>query len=153
MMFREMRRIDKQLSLSDTYALLERGQEGVLGTISENGYPYTVVLNYVLFNNKVYFHCAKEGHKLDNIVHNNKVSFTVYDNVEIIGEELNTLYQSVTLVGRAKILDASYEVLMALINKYASISLEKADIMIKKEIDITTIVEIEIDHITGKMGK
>lgn len=148
-----MRRIDKQLSLSDTYALLERGQEGVLGTISENGYPYTVVLNYVLFNNKVYFHCAKEGHKLDNIVHNNKVSFTVYDNVEIIGEELNTLYQSVTLVGRAKILDASYEVLMALINKYASISLEKADIMIKKEIDITTIVEIEIDHITGKMGK
>jgi nitroimidazol reductase NimA-like FMN-containing flavoprotein (pyridoxamine 5'-phosphate oxidase superfamily) len=152
-MFREMRRIDKQLSLSDTYALLERGQEGVLGTISENGYPYTVVLNYVLFNNKVYFHCAKEGHKLDNIVHNNKVSFTVYDNVEIIGEELNTLYQSVTLVGRAKILDASYEVLMALINKYASISLEKADIMIKKEIDITTIVEIEIDHITGKMGK
>lgn len=152
-MFREMRRIDKQLSVSDTYALLERGQEGILGTFSENGYPYTVVLNYVFFNNKVFFHCAKEGHKLDNIVHNNKVSFTIYDNVENKGEELNTLYQSVTLFGRAKIMDASYEVLMALINKYASISLDKADIMIKKEIDITTIVEIEIDHITGKMGK
>ncbi len=153
MMFREMRRIDKQLSVSDTFALLERGQEGILGTISENGYPYTVVLNYVFFNNKVYFHCAKEGHKLDNIVNNNKVSFTVYDNVEVIGEELNTLYQSVTLFGRARIIDASYEILMALINKYASISLDKADIMIKKEMDITTIVEIEIDHITGKMGK
>ena len=152
-MFRAMRRSDKQMLDRDTYALLVRGQEGVLGTISENGYPYTVVVNYVYYNNKVYFHCAKEGHKLDNILKNDKVSFTVYDHVEVIGEDLNTLYQSLTLFGRAKIIETSYEILMALINKYSAIPKEKADMMIKNEIKITALVEIEIDHITGKIGE
>jgi len=152
-MFREMRRIDKQLSDIDTYALLTRGQEGVLGTISENGYPYTVVINYVYFNNKVYFHSALEGHKIDNINRNEKVSFSVYDNVEVLGEELNTLYQSLTLFGKARVINATSDILMALIKKYSNIPTEKANQMIANEIDITAIVEIEIEHITGKMGK
>jgi len=152
-MFKPMRRLDKQMSMVDTLSLLKRGQEGVLGTISENGYPYTVVVNYAYYNDKVYFHCAKNGHKLDNIIRNEKVSFSVYDNVKVLGNELNTLYQSVTLFGRAKIIDASTEILMELIKKYSELSIEKAQGMINKEINITAIVEIEIDHITGKLGK
>ena len=33
----------------------------------EDGYAYGVPLNYVYVDNSIYFHCAKEGHKLDNI--------------------------------------------------------------------------------------
>ncbi|PKK99996.1 MAG: MFS transporter [Tenericutes bacterium HGW-Tenericutes-1] len=153
MMFRPMRRIDKQMSDSDTLALLKRGQEGILGTISENGYPYTLVVNYVYYNNKVYFHSALEGHKIDNIRSNDKVSFTVYDNVEVVGEELNTYYQSLTLFGKAKVIDATYDILMALIKKYANIPDNIANEMIQKEIAITAVVEIEIMHMTGKIGK
>ncbi len=152
-MFKQMRRIDKQMSLSETYKLLENGIEGVLGTISDNGYPYTVVLNYVYFNGKVYFHCAKEGHKLENIKHHDKVSFTVYDNVEVLGNQLNTLYNSLTLFGRAKRIDTSHEVLMEFIKKYSNIDSDLASHMINKEINDTAIIEVEIDHISGKAGK
>ncbi len=152
-MFRAMRRRDKQLSQEDTLALLHRGQEGILGTLGEDGYPYTVVVNYVYYKDKIYFHCAKSGHKLDNIQYHDKVSFTVYDHVEVLGEELNTLYQSLTLFGRAKVVETTEEVLLALIQKYSKLPLPLAKDMIKKEIDITAIVEIEIEHITGKAGK
>ncbi len=152
-MFRKMRRAKKQMSDPNVEALLIRGQDGVLGTIGDNGYPYTVVLNYVYYNDKIYFHCAKVGHKIDNIKRNDKVSFSVYDSVKVIGEELNTRYQSVTVFGKARVLDATYEVLMELIKKYSQIPIQMADQMIAKEIDITSIIEIDIEHITGKEGK
>lgn len=152
-MFKEMRRKDKMMSEKDTLALLSRGQEGVLGTIGDNGYPYTVVVNYVYYQDKVYFHCAKEGQKIDNIKNNPKVSFSVYDNVEVVGNELFTKYQSLVLFGKAKVIETTEEILMELINKYANLSDEVAKMMISKEINITTVVEIEIEHITGKIGK
>jgi uncharacterized protein len=152
-MFRKMRRIDMQMSDYDTIALLKRGQYGVLGTISDNGYPYNVVVNYVFYNNKIYFHCAKTGQKIDNINQNDKVCFSVFDNVEVIGEKLNTKYQSLTVFGRAKVLDATKELLSALIKKYSNLKVETADKMISKEIDLTAIVEIEIEDITGKSSK
>ncbi len=151
-MFRKMRRSDKEMSEEMTLDLLLRGEDGVLGTIGDNGYPYTVVVNYVYLNNKIYFHCAKTGHKIDNIKNNNKVSFTVYDNVEVVGDELTTKYQSLIVFGRAKVIEATKEVLLALINKYAEIDENKALKMIEREISITSIVEIEIDHVTGKIG-
>ena len=152
-MFPKMRRKDKEMSKEMTLDLLTRGEEGILGTISSNGYPYTVVVNYIYLNDKIYFHCAKTGHKIDNIKNNSKVSFTVYDNVEVVGEELTTKYQSLVAFGRAKVIEATKEVLLALVNKYAEIDEDKALQMIDKEINITTIVEIEIDHLTGKIGK
>jgi len=148
-----MRRNDKEMSKEKTLELLIRGEDGILGTISDNGYPYTVVVNYVFLNNKIYFHCAKEGHKLDNIKRNEKVSFTVYDIVEVVGEKLTTLYESLVVFGRAKVIDANREVLLALVNKYSNLDQDKILKMIDNEINITSLVEIEIDHITGKIGK
>lgn len=150
-MFREMRRIKNQMSYSETLALLERGQEGVLGTVSENGYPYTVVVNYAYQNGKVYFHSAKEGHKISNILANDKVSFTVYDNVEVIEETFTTKYQSITLFGIAKPVPPSKEVLMALIKKYSPNFLKSGREYVNQSFTSTLIVEITIKHITGKI--
>lgn len=151
-MFKELRRSDKQMSEVDTYQLLTDGQVGILGTYGSNQYPYTVAVNYVYFQDKIYFHCAKEGHKIDNIRYHDKVSFSVYDQVEVVGEELTTKYRSVTLFGRARVLDASEDVLLALIQKYTNFPTQQAVLLIQKELSITAMVEIEIDHLTGKIG-
>ena len=37
-MFRKMRRADKEMSHEKTLELLTRGEDGILGTISDNGY-------------------------------------------------------------------------------------------------------------------
>ena len=153
MTFRPMRRNDKLMSETETLSLLKNSQEGVLGTISENGYPYTVVVNYVYHNDKIYFHSAKTGHKIDNINFSDKVSFTVYTDVKVLGEELNTLYRCLTIFGRARVVETTEEVLWELIKKYSKLPEEKAKRMIAKEIGVTAVVEIEIEHLSGKFGK
>lgn len=149
-MFREMRRKQNQMKHEETMELLNNTKEGVLGTISKNGYPYTVVVNHVLYNGKLYFHSAKEGHKIDNIINNNKVSFTVYDNETIIEEKFTTKYQSVTLFGTAKIIPGNKEILMELIKKFSPNFLQSGKEYVHKSFDTTVLIEIDIDHITGK---
>jgi nitroimidazol reductase NimA-like FMN-containing flavoprotein (pyridoxamine 5'-phosphate oxidase superfamily) len=77
----------------------------------------------------------------------------VFDEVKVIGEELNTRYKSLVIFGKAKIIEPSQEILRELILKYVQMDEDVIKQRIAKEIDITQIVEIEIEHITGKIGK
>lgn len=74
-MFKEMRRKECSIQNEQAIKLLEDCKYGVLSTVGENGYAYGVPLNYVYHKGNIYFHCAGEGNKLDNIMFNNKVSF------------------------------------------------------------------------------
>ena len=66
-MFREMRRKKQALSQEACSVVLEKGTSGVLAVSGDNDYPYAVPLSYVYDGEKIYFHCAKSGHKLDAI--------------------------------------------------------------------------------------
>ena len=52
-------------------------RRGVLSVIGDDGYPYGVPINYVYDEkeNALYFHGAKEGHKIDAIKKSGKVCF------------------------------------------------------------------------------
>jgi nitroimidazol reductase NimA-like FMN-containing flavoprotein (pyridoxamine 5'-phosphate oxidase superfamily) len=150
-MFREMRRLKNQMPEKEAFDLLENCLEGTLGTISvDNGYPYTVVVNYVLYDKKIYFHSAKSGHKIDNIIQNNKVSFTVYDLVEIVEETFTTKYQSVTIFGNAKVVPSNKLILVEFIKKYSPNFIDEGKRYVDKEVDSPVLIEVEIEHITGK---
>ncbi|MBQ6381658.1 MAG: pyridoxamine 5'-phosphate oxidase family protein [Clostridia bacterium] len=80
-MFRKMRRFKQQISKEECTELLKTEKRGVLSVIGEDGYPYGIPLNHY-FNEKdgkLYFHGAKEGHKLDAIKACDKVCYTVFD--------------------------------------------------------------------------
>ena len=66
-MFRDMRRKRQALPPEQCAAILRRGTSGVLALAGDAGYPYAVPLSYVYTDGKLYFHCAKAGHKLDAI--------------------------------------------------------------------------------------
>lgn len=152
-MFREMRRKDRELSMEETKKILTIGIDGVLGTISEHGYPYTVPVNYAYVNDKIYFHSATTGEKLDNIKNNPKVSFTVITRNEILEDIFSTDFQSAIVFGKAKLIESSKEILMELIHKYSSAFLDKGIKYVDKSYMGTQLVEITIDHMTGKMRK
>jgi len=69
-MFREMRRKKQLLPEDACIAILQKGTSGVLAVLGDDGYPYAVPLSYVYHAGKLYFHCAKAGHKLDAIQSN-----------------------------------------------------------------------------------
>ena len=73
-MFRPMRRSKQQLPHEEALAILQEGSTGILALSGDDGYPYTVPLNYLYVEadepealGKVYFHSAKAGHKIDAI--------------------------------------------------------------------------------------
>lgn len=55
-------------------------------------------------DDKIYFHGAKSGYKIDEINKCNKVSLCVVDKDDIVKEELTTYFKSVILFGKVRIL-------------------------------------------------
>jgi nitroimidazol reductase NimA-like FMN-containing flavoprotein (pyridoxamine 5'-phosphate oxidase superfamily) len=50
---------------------------GRLATKGRDGFPYITPVNFVSLEGKIYFHCAPEGEKLDNIADDPRVCFEV----------------------------------------------------------------------------
>ena len=151
-MFREMRRGKQLLCMEDTIAVMDRCTNGVLACLGDEEYPYAVPLSYVYFNNKIYFHSAKTGHKIDSITKNPKVSFSVIDEDTIVSEKYTTYFRSVIAFGKARIVegDERLEAFKALVEKYSGDQPEEAK---HKEITGCTqayVIAIDVEHITGK---
>lgn len=155
-MFREMRRANKAITREAAAELLHKCEYGTLSTIGSDGYPYGVPLNYACRDDALYFHCATEGHKLDNIEKNSKVSFCVVGDAKVIPEKFSTRYESVIVFGRANIVTDDNEkraALFALIEKYAPDYTESGKKYISNDFNKTKVVRIDIEHITGKKAK
>lgn len=151
-MFREMRRNKQLLTQKETEEILINGKTAILGLSGDEDYPYTVPVNYVYDNGKIYFHCAKEGHKIDAIKRNNRVSACVIDKDDVCPEKLTTLFKSVIAFGRARILENEDEIYSSaerLALKYNS-DKDFADKEIEKYFNVLCCVEIDIEHMTGK---
>lgn len=151
-MFREMRRKKQLIPENEVLEILAKGTTAVLGVIGDEGYPYTVPINYTYNDGKVYFHCAKTGHKLDAIKACDKVSLCVVAKDEVFSEELNTHFQSIIMFGKARILETDEEIVRAAQIFGLKYNSDKSiiDNEIKKDWDNLCVVEITVEHMTGK---
>lgn len=154
--FREILRKKQLLSYEENIKILEKCTAGVLGVNGDDGYPYTVPMSYVLKEDKIYFHCAKIGHKIDAIKKDDKVTFCVIGQDNIVQETFSTDYISVIVFGRAKIITDDLErryALESLIEKYSPDYIEEGQKEIEKDWNQVCLVEIKIEHMTGKTSK
>ena len=150
--FRPMRRFKQEVSQEECFAILEKAPRGILSVHGENGYPYGMPMNFFLADGKIYFHCAREGHKLDAVRADSKVCFTVLSEpVKNPGEWWNC-FTSVVCFGRiaevtdeerrnallrtlgAKLFPAGYDV--------------EADMA--RNASRAVVLELTPDHISGK---
>lgn len=155
-MFRAMRRKKQLLSREASIAILERCTAGVLAVTGDEGYPYAVPVSYAYHDGKLFFHSAVEGHKLDGILRNDKVTFCVIDRDEVIQKTFTTHYRSVIVFGRARILTDDHEkrfALQLLAEKYSPDFLADAPREIDGAWKRVCSVEITIEHMTGKAAK
>ena len=155
-MFRDMRRKDQVLSREECLAVLDRGTSGVLAVHGDDGYPYAVPLSYAYEDGKLWFHCARTGHKLDAILRDPKVTFCVVDRDQVVPLEYTTYFRSVIAFGRMRILEddgekrAAIEVLSL---KYAPKEpREHLDRVIEKEWAPLCILEMTVEHLSGKQA-
>lgn len=101
-MFREMRRHNQELSADECGQILGRATCGVLAVAGDDDYPYAVPLSYVFDGKKIYFHCARSGHKLDALRRNPKASLCVVDQDQVMPEEFTTYFRSVIVFGTVR---------------------------------------------------
>ncbi len=156
-MFREMRRKNQELSREETEAVLRRGTSGVLAVAGDDGYPYAVPLSYAYEEGKLYFHCAKAGHKLDAVRREPKASFCVIDQDQVVPEEYTTYFRSAIAFGTVRELTEETEKRRAielLALKYAPEDTpEGRRQAIDREWKPLCMLEMTLDHMTGKEAK
>lgn len=153
-MFRAIRKKKNEINIDAIKALLHNSRRGILAMNGENGYPYAIPVNYIYDEKaqKIYFHGARAGYKVDALRACDKICFTVYGN-ETFKEELWAPFvQSVVIFGRCHLVEAG-ERATALLKKFAMKyypNEQMVDVEITRAGKATQIFEIEIEHFSGK---
>ena len=150
--FRPMRRYKQQLTEEECIGILDGGYRGVLSVIGDGGYPYAIPINYVFFDGKLYFHCARSGHKLDAIRACDKACFTVLD--EPVKEPGEWWYhvRSVICFGRIHIVTDGQEkesILWRLGSKYFPAGYDIGADLVRNGPN-AEVLEMVPEHISGK---
>jgi hypothetical protein len=151
--FREIRRGDRALSEEQAREILARAEHGVLATVGADGWPYAVPVNHVLAGDVLYIHCATEGHKLENVAHEERVSFCAVASARVLPAKLSTLYESAVVFGRAAVVTDPTEKLRGLellAVRFCGALTPEAEKAIAASGTRTAVVRIRIERIAGK---
>jgi nitroimidazol reductase NimA-like FMN-containing flavoprotein (pyridoxamine 5'-phosphate oxidase superfamily) len=150
-----MRREDRRITNTETSSILEKGEYGILSTASSNNEPYGVPLNYCLIDECIYFHCAPEGTKINNIISNPEVSFCVVGKTEVLPDQFGTKYESCIVQGLASesFGEEKKLALEGLIHKYSENFVSEGLKYIEKLKDKTRVFKISIESLSGKARK
>lgn len=153
-MFRGMRRYKQELSQEECIDILIREPRGVLSVIGENGYPYGMVMNhwYNTKDGKLYFHCAKEGHKIDAIKACDKVSYCVHDEGFRKEGEWALNIKSVIVFGRICIVEDEEKMKEICMNLYRKF-VDDEDALKQELTHLKRVMCLELtpEHMTGKL--
>lgn len=154
---RPMRRFRQQLSPEECVQILERNSNGVLALTGDEGYPYAVPLSYVYKDGKIYIHSATAGHKIDAIQRDPRASFCVIDLDDVQPAAFTTIFRSVIVFGRLRIIDSEdgkRQALVYLSDKYSSNEpLTARDEEINRSLNRLVILEMTIEALSGKHSK
>ena len=154
-MFRPMRRIRQQISLEECVRILREEKRGVLSLAGEDGYPYGIPMNhwYNPEDGKLYFHGAKEGHKLDALRKDNRVSYCVWDAGYRREGEWALNVNSVVAFGRISLVTDEEKVKLIcekLCRKFTDDE-EYIERELRNALPRVQCLEMDIDHMTGKL--
>ena len=151
--FRDIRRSDRALTEEQAREILARAEHGVLATVGADGWPYAVPVNHVLAGDALYIHCALEGHKLENLAHEERVSFCAVASARVLPERLSTLYESAVVFGRAAVVTDPIEKqrgLELLAIRFCGAVTPEAEKVMATSASRTVVVRIRIERIAGK---
>ncbi|MCI5826837.1 MAG: pyridoxamine 5'-phosphate oxidase family protein [Lachnospiraceae bacterium] len=152
-MFREMRLTKQQLPDEEALAILEKGGTGTLALLGDEGYPYSVPVNYMYEDGCIYFHSAKDGHKVDAIARESKASMSVITKDVLMPEKYTTDYCSVIVFGNITLItddEKKRRMIYSFTKKFCSEYESGIDAEIDGAWNRLHVYELKIEHMTGK---
>ena len=151
-----MRRSDKEITDSKLIEdILQRSRVCHIATTSDTHYPYLFTVNYGFRDNKIYFHSAPEGKKIELIKQDPWVCFQVVTDIQMItGEnpckDWSMNYKSVTGYGWAGVVSDPKEKIEGLNILMEHYTNKGPFTFTEKNLEETAVVRIVIDKMTAK---
>lgn len=149
-----LRRKDRELNSALAMRILENAEVGYLSLACENQ-PYTIPVNYVLWDGRIYIHTAKEGKKINWLQKNPQICFTVSTMIDVKKADTycgyGAYFESVVVEGHGRVLQQhpnKREILTALVKKYdAHAQLPPIDEAGENSV---WLIEVTLDSLCGK---
>lgn len=153
-----IRRQDRLLDEESACRLLRNGEYGVLSMIDQNYDAYGIPINYVYdeIADCIYYHCAKDGRKLQSILLHPQVSFCVIGNTNVISSKFTTEYESIIISGHLNRVSNDEELRHALrlfLSKYSPDEVEVGMMYADKSLNRTDILKLTPTQMSGKSKK
>ncbi len=151
-MERKMRRFKQLLPEEATKEILNSATNGVLSLVDAGGEPYGIPISFAYDGDgHIYFHSAKEGHKIDCIEADSHCSFCAVGQDRIIPEEFTSYFRSAIVKGSIHIVPSQEEImkgLSLLCEKYSPGIDSGAEIA--KSLSQVAVLRLDIESMTGK---
>lgn len=147
-----MRKARRQKDAEWAFDVFDKAPYVTVSMTRPDGSPYGVPLNLVRKDNDTfYFHCAKEGEKLDCLRHNPVVSLSAVSKCTPKYEEeknnFTEYFHSAIALGKAEIVEddsEKIEALRLLCTRFLPKFMDHFDEAIQRSLDITTVVRITL---------
>ena len=152
----EMRRKDREKSRDFALSAVDKCACSVMATVNPDGSPYCVPLSLAREGEWLYFHCAHEGQKTENLKRDNRVCVTCVGDVKVVPRDFGIEYESAVINGTALEITAREEKINALAiisRRYTPDDMDIFDEAVSRNFDRTAVWKIHIDEISGKGRK
>lgn len=151
-----MRKADREIKDPGELEDVIRRAEVCRLAMVDDGEPYIVPLNFGYRDGSLYFHCAREGRKLDILRKNPKVCFELETDVHLVkGEKAcqwSTSFESVIGWGTATFVLDEKEVkegLEVLMSHYTDGPYD----FDPRSLSLTALITVKVERMTGKRSK
>jgi nitroimidazol reductase NimA-like FMN-containing flavoprotein (pyridoxamine 5'-phosphate oxidase superfamily) len=149
----KMRRTDRERDRNFAEAVVDKCRYAVLATVNDDGSPYNVPLSIVRDGEWIYFHCAREGRKTDNLKNRNRVCLVCVGDMEEPPDEFTVVYESAIVSGAAEEVQDDTEKVRALrllCERHSPANMAAFDDELARLYQATAVWKIHIGEISGK---
>lgn len=151
---RDIRRKERVMDEDRAREIILESQYGVLSMVNVDGGGYGIPLSYAVDQDgSLYFHCAHQGHKIDNLDADHRVTFTIVGKTEVMPDKFTTRYESVVIFGTIEdslSVTERIEALRLIVKKYSPGFEHIAQGYIASSFDRTQILKLRVERITAK---
>jgi nitroimidazol reductase NimA-like FMN-containing flavoprotein (pyridoxamine 5'-phosphate oxidase superfamily) len=151
-----MRRKDREMPREFAERVIDKCRYGVLATVNPDGSPYCVPLSPAREGEWIYFHCAHEGHKIDNLKNEARVCLSCVGETRIPPGKFTIEYESAVVFGSAvEVLEDAEKIhaLHLICERYTPGNMAAFDDTVRKDPELADIWKIRIETITGKQNR
>lgn len=151
-----MRRNDRARDREFSLALIDRCTHGVMALSTGEDTPYCLPLSFVRVGDSLYFHCARQGRKIDLLRRFPRVCVTFVGEDRpafVLPAEYTTYFQSAIVTGTAgEVTDPAEqtEALRALCQKVTPEHMDGFDAAVEKSLAVTAVWKVRMEEVSGK---